>query len=151
MGIWVALSRYLVGNCAVDTPWARVDSRGVRIGVLGPLEIDEVGARLGTRDRVVLSALAMSPGQLLSPEQLADAVWGDNPPPTWTKSIQGCISRLRKILGPEAIETSAHGYRLRVPSDAVDVVEFDRAARRAEELLALREYEHARYDRKSVV
>src|SRR5262249_4727686 len=117
----------------------------MRIAVLGPLEIDEGSARLGARDRVVLSALAMNPGQLLTPKQLADAVWGDSPPATWSKSIQGCISRLRKLLGTDTIETSVHGYRLRVPSDAVDAVEFDRGARRAEELLTLREFEHARY------
>ena len=52
----------------------------MRIGVLGPLEIDERSSRLGTRDRVVLAALAMHPGDVLSVEQLADAVWGDQPP-----------------------------------------------------------------------
>ena len=117
----------------------------MRIGVLGPLELDEGTAGLGSRDRIVLAALAMTPGELLSPEQLADAVWGDQLPATWTKNVQGCISRLRKRLGPGAIETSSHGYRLRVPSDAIDVVEFARAAHRARELVTLKEFEHARY------
>ena len=87
----------------------------------------------------------MKPGELFSQEQLADAVWGENPPATWSKSLQGCISRLRKLLGTTAIETSAHGYRLRLPSDSVDVAEFDRETRRADELVALGEYERARY------
>src|SRR5262249_38715595 len=87
----------------------------------------------------------MNPGQLLSPEQLADAVWGDSPPATWSKSLQGCVSRLRKLLGSDAIETSPRGYRLTIPSDSVDAVAFAQGARRAEELVTLGEYEHARY------
>ena len=55
------------------------------------------------------------------------------------------MSRLRKLLGTDAIETSAQGYRLRVPADAVDTSEFSRLAGRASELIVLREYEHARY------
>jgi DNA-binding SARP family transcriptional activator len=117
----------------------------MRIGVLGPLEIDERTARLGTRDRVVLAALAMHPGEVLSVEQLADAVWGDEPPPSWSKNLQGCISRLRKQLGPDLIETAGQGYRLRAPAGTVDAEEFTRAAGRARELLTLHEPERARY------
>ena len=117
----------------------------MRIGLLGPLEIDERSARLGTRDRIVLAALAMHPGEVLSVDQLADAVWGDETPPSWSKNLQGCISRLRKQLGPDLIETAGHGYRLRVPADTVDTDEFIRAAGRARELLTLHEPERANY------
>ncbi|HEX3296603.1 MAG TPA: BTAD domain-containing putative transcriptional regulator [Nocardioides sp.] len=117
----------------------------MRIGVLGPLEIDERGARLGTRDRVVLAALAMHPGDVVSVEQLADAVWGEEPPATWSKNVQGCISRLRKLLGPDLIETAGPGYRLRVSADTVDAAEFCRASSRARELLTLHEPDRARY------
>jgi DNA-binding SARP family transcriptional activator/WD40 repeat protein len=144
----MASSRYLLGISVLDAVTGRSDSRRMRIGVLGPLEIDEQSARLGTRDRVVLAALAMHPGEVLSVEQLADALWGDEPPPSWSKNLQGCVSRLRKILGPDLIETVGQGYRLRVPADAVDAVdavEFTRAAGRARELLTLHEAERARY------
>ncbi len=117
----------------------------MRIGVLGPLEIDERSARLGTRDRVVLAALAMHPGEVLSVEQLADAIWGEDPPSSWSKNLQGCISRLRKLLGPDLIETAGQGYRLLVAGDTVDAEEFTRAAGRARELLTLDEPERARY------
>ena len=33
------------------------------------------------------------------PGQIADAVWGDDPPPTWPKQVQICVARLRKVLG----------------------------------------------------
>ena len=117
----------------------------MRIGLLGPLEIDERSTRLGTRDRVVLSALAMHPGDVLSVEQLADAVWGDDPPPSWAKNLQGCVSRLRKQLGPDLIETAGQGYRLRVAADIVDADEFAHAASRARELLTLHEPDRASY------
>jgi DNA-binding SARP family transcriptional activator/WD40 repeat protein len=117
----------------------------MRIGVLGPLEIDDRSARLGTRDRVVLAALAVRSGEVLSREHLADAVWGAAPPPSWAKNLQGCISRLRRQLGPDLIETSGQGYRLQAPADTVDAAEFTRAARRAQELLTLNECERARY------
>ena len=117
----------------------------MRIGILGPLEVDERSARLGTRDRVVLAALAMHPGEVLSPDRLADAVWGDEPPASWAKNLQGCVSRLRKLLGPDLIETAGRGYRLRIPADTVDAVEFCRAAGRSRELLTLHESERARY------
>mgnify|MGYP006175442187 CR=1 FL=1 len=34
--------------------------------------------------------------------RLADALWGDVPPPTWNKVVQGCVVRLRKVLGTQA-------------------------------------------------
>ena len=145
LGYRGTLTRYHSGISALDRPERRVDSRIVRIRVLGPLEVDETSSQLGPRDRVVLTALAMSPGELLTPQQLAQAVWGEQPPTSWSKIVQGCVSRLRKRLGPEAIETSAHGYRLRLPAETVDAVEFARSAGHARELLTLKEFEHARY------
>jgi DNA-binding SARP family transcriptional activator/WD40 repeat protein/energy-coupling factor transporter ATP-binding protein EcfA2 len=144
-GIPSASGRYRLGISALDAGGCRSDSRAMRIGLLGPLEIDERSARLGARDRVVLAALAMHPGDVLSVDQLAHAVWGDQPPPSWSKNLQGCISRLRKQLGPDLIETAGQGYRLRVPADTVDADEFTRAAGRARELLTLHEPERASY------
>ena len=82
------------------------------IGLLGPLHVDHNGSALGPRDRVVLSALAVRPGDVLSPDQLADALWHEQPPASWPKVVQGCVVRLRKALGSDALETTPHGYRL---------------------------------------
>jgi DNA-binding SARP family transcriptional activator/WD40 repeat protein len=87
----------------------------------------------------------MHPGEVLSVEQLADAIWGEEPPSSWSKNLQGCISRLRKLLGPDLIETAGQGYRLLVAADTVDAESFTRAAGRARELLTLAEPERARY------
>ena len=92
---------------------------------------------------MVLAALCVGPGQVLSPEQLAEAVWGAHPPASWAKNLQGCVSRLRKQLGPDAIRTSAQGYRLTAEAGEVDAQEFVRLVRRVRQLLALGEKERA--------
>ncbi|MCW2766487.1 MAG: transcriptional regulator, family [Nocardioides sp.] len=114
------------------------------ITVLGPLTIDGSG-RLSRRDRVVLETLATRPGHPVSADQLADALWADQPPASAAKVLQGCIVRLRKELGPEAIETCSHGYLLTVPPDQVDAQRFERMVVRARELLSLGEDDRAAY------
>lgn len=115
------------------------------VAVLGPLTVDGDDAALGPRDRVVLAALAVRPGETLSAERLADALWGETPPTTWPKVVQGCIVRIRKVLGPDAVATSGHGYRLTVGADGVDAVRFQRLVGRGRELLAVGEPERAHY------
>ncbi len=78
-------------------------------------------------------------------DSLAEAIWGENPPASWAKIIQGCIVRLRKVLGGDAIETTPHGYRLHMHVDYVDHVRFGQLIGRARELLALGEPERAIY------
>ena len=108
------------------------------IAVLGPLELDGTTSTLGLRDRVVLEALAVRPGAVVRAESLAEAIWGETPPPSWPKVVQGCVSRLRKTLGGDLIETAEHGYRLRVHVDHVDHLRFERLVGRARELLDAR-------------
>jgi WD40 repeat protein/DNA-binding SARP family transcriptional activator len=115
----------------------------VGIAVLGPLSVDNDGVALGPRDRVVLAALALQPGEAVSAERLADALWGETPPPSWPKVIQGCVVRLRKSLGARAIATTRQGYRLDLPGDEVDAQRFVRLVGRGRELLALGEPERA--------
>ena len=117
----------------------------VGIGVLGPLIVGGEPSPLGHRDRVVLEVLAVRLGEVVSAEQLADALWGEQPPPTWSKVVQGCVVRLRKALGPQAIETLPDGYRLAVPANEVDAHRFVHLVGRARELLTLAEPERASY------
>ena len=111
------------------------------IGVLGPLTCD--GRVIGRRDRAVLTALALYVGRPLTADQLAQAVWGDRPPPSSRKALQGCVVRLRRLLGADRIETSVQGYRLDVPAEEVDARRFERLTLRGRELLALGEPERA--------
>ena len=103
---------------------------------LGPLEVDGAAAALGQRDRIVLEALAVTPGVALSTEALADAIWGDARPASWAKAVQGCVVRLRKTLGADGIQTSPQGYRRVRHADHVDHLTFARQVERAREPLA---------------
>jgi WD40 repeat protein/DNA-binding SARP family transcriptional activator len=115
----------------------------VGISVLGPLQLDGNGTELGRRDRVVLAALAIRPGDGVSTAQLADALWGEHPPRSWTKLVQGCVMRLRKTLGNHAIETTPAGYRLMLGSQETDAQRFEYDVRRAREQLARAEFDRA--------
>lgn len=116
----------------------------MRVAVLGPLEVDEGRILLAPRDQVVLEALAARPGETVRAEALAEALWGDRLPASWPKVVQGCVSRLRKALGPAAIVTSGAGYRLALHRDDVDHLCFEDLLVRAGQLLA-GEPERARY------
>ena len=129
----------------LDERRSRADAAVVTISVLGPLRIDGDVSSLGPRDRVVLEVLVLRPGEVVSAERLADAMWGDAPPATWNKVVQGCVVRLRKVLGAAAIETSPAGYRLTTPPDDVDAHRFERMVRRSSELLTLGEHDRAAY------
>lgn len=114
----------------------------VGIAVLGPVRVEDREA-LGPRDRVVLAALALRRGEAASAEQLADALWGEQPPASWAKVVQGCVVRLRKRLGPAAIVTDPEGYRLVLPVDEVDAHRFEHLVQRGRELLTFGEPERA--------
>ncbi len=115
----------------------------MRISVLGPLTIDGVPGSPSPRDRMVLQALTLHGRDVVHPEQLAEVLWPRDVPPSWNKVVQGCVSRLRRSLGPDAIETTPEGYRLITASDEIDVSEFERLVQRSRDLLALGEPERA--------
>ena len=115
------------------------------ISVLGPLTLDDSAPRLSPRETRVLAALAVAGDESLSADQLSEVVWGDTPPASWHKNLQTCVVRLRKVLGPEAIETTGHGYQLTLPVDAVDARRFEALATRGHELLELGEADRATY------
>jgi len=107
----------------------------VGISLLGPMQVDD-GESLEPRDRIALSVLAVRRGHVVAPEQLADALWGEEPPASWRKQVQICVARLRKVLGAHAIETSPRGYRLAVNGDDLDIDRFEQLLERARLLAA---------------
>jgi DNA-binding SARP family transcriptional activator/WD40 repeat protein len=114
----------------------------VAIGVLGPLEVDG-GVPLSPRDRVVVESLVVHGGRAVPADRLADALWGDNPPASWAKVVQGSIMRLRRVLGPGVIETTSDGYRLAVDGDAIDARAFEQLVGRARSLADVGDHERA--------
>ena len=100
----------------------------VEYGILGPLvaSVDGTEAVLGgARTRAVLAVLLLGRGSVVSVDRLLDAVWGEDPPPTAETALQGHVSRLRRALGSDAIETRPPGYVLRSGPDAVDADRFE--------------------------
>jgi DNA-binding SARP family transcriptional activator len=75
----------------------------------------------------VLAVLLLERNRVVSVDRLADEVWGERPPPSVRASILNCVSRLRRVLGAEAIETRPPGYRLRVEADSLDAARFEGA------------------------
>ena len=96
--------------------------------MLGPLEVVRHGKVLpitGNRERVVLTALGVLAGEVVSNERIADALWGDGPPRSSTKIVQNLVLRLRRTLGDSVIETRPGGYVLRIDPDEFDIRVFD--------------------------
>src|SRR5688572_32021369 len=100
--------------------------RSMSVAVFGPLTLE--GVTLSPRERAVLSALVLRAGRPVTTDELADAVWGDEPPGTWQKQLQASIGRLRTAIGRNAIATSPGAYTLRIDPDTVDVERFERLA-----------------------
>jgi len=100
----------------------------VEIRLLGPVEalLDGTPVPLGgAKQRAALAVLALHAGRVVPAERLVDALWGDDPPPTAATALQGHISRLRRLLGADAIATARPGYVLRVPANRVDALRFE--------------------------
>ena len=105
----------------------------MKVRVLGALEVEGVPDGLTPRDRIVMSVLALRLDEDVDADVLADGLWRADPPPTWPKVVQGCVSRLRRLIEPGAIETTPGGYRLRADAVSLDRQEFEDLVARARE------------------
>ena len=101
----------------------------LNIGLLGPLEVREGDRPIEVprgRVRAMLAVLALSAGQPVPAEDLVDRVWGEERPADAQASLHTTVRRLRRLLGGSHVSTTAGGYRLDLPADAVDAVRFGR-------------------------
>jgi len=105
--------------------------------------------QLGPRKpRAVLTALALTPGQPVPADRVADLVWASEPPPAAQGALHAYISGLRKVLEParvgqrasrgagSVLETTDHGYVLQVTRADVDAHAFEDTVGAAERALA---------------
>ncbi|MBT2211131.1 BTAD domain-containing putative transcriptional regulator [Actinomadura sp. NEAU-AAG7] len=100
----------------------------MRIGMLGPLEVLADGRPVeigGARLRVLLTLLALDPGSVLPAERIIDALWEDDVPGGAANALQSLVSRLRALVGRDAVESRFGGYRLTVRRGDVDVHDFE--------------------------
>jgi WD40 repeat protein/DNA-binding SARP family transcriptional activator len=100
----------------------------VEFGLLGPLLVTggpEPTALGGPRQRVVLAHLLLRANREVTQDQLIDAVWGDDPPPSARGSLQSYVSRLRSSLGPDRLEGTRGRYVLHAAPDEIDAARFE--------------------------
>jgi DNA-binding SARP family transcriptional activator/tetratricopeptide (TPR) repeat protein len=110
--------------------------------ILGPLQVTHAAAPValgGPRERVLLAALLVEHGRVVSGDRLAQALWSDHPPPTARHQVAIGVSRLRKAFaaagaGREVIATVAPGYL--VAGGWLDARCFEERARQARDALA---------------
>ena len=112
-------------------------ARRVQVGVLGPIQVRLGGEEvdLGTpKQRALVAALALWQGRPVAVDSIVDLLWGDEPPPGVTGTLQAYISGLRRAIEPgrqrrapaQVLVTVAPGYALRVPEESQDSARFDR-------------------------
>src|SRR5215469_14921343 len=75
---------------------------GMWLGVLGPLEVRDgktVRSVPAAKQRVLLGALLVHPGHVMSANALAEIAWDGAPPAGVRATVRSYISRLRQTLG----------------------------------------------------
>jgi len=118
----------------------------MRFELLGALVVaDDQGRPLALgapKQSAVLVVLLLHANEVVLSDRLIQQLWGDESPPTASKSLQVHISRLRRVLrlaGAEAADrlvTRPGGYLLRVAPGELDVECFERLVREADGLVA---------------
>ncbi|MFJ7246785.1 BTAD domain-containing putative transcriptional regulator [Kitasatospora sp. NPDC098652] len=96
------------------------------------------------KQRAVLGLLASRPNQVAGIDQIIDAVWGTDVPPTAVNGVHTYVGGLRRALEPNRgpresgglLVSAGGGYALRLDPQAVDVDRFTTEHTRARRLLA---------------
>ena len=102
--------------------------------ILGPLEISDGESTLrlgGLRQRSLLGLLLLNANRVVSTDSLIDALWGEEPPRAATTSLHNGVSQLRRLLGPDVVETRAPGYLLHAAAEELDLTLFERLLERS--------------------
>lgn len=102
--------------------------------ILGPLEARRDGDPLhigGPHLRALLAALVLSANHAVSVDQLAWVIWGDEAPPGYEGTVQSYVSRLRTLLGRDAIVNEDHSYVLVAECRQLDACRFERLVHQA--------------------
>jgi DNA-binding SARP family transcriptional activator len=106
--------------------------------VLGPLSLERAGQQVdvgGPRQKAVLARLAVADGRPVTAEALLTDVWGPVAGDSAAASLHVSISKLRRVMDPgreardsSPLHSTAGGYALAVPTDAVEAEKHVRRA-----------------------
>ncbi|MET1072054.1 MAG: BTAD domain-containing putative transcriptional regulator [Umezawaea sp.] len=116
----------------------------LRVQLLGAVRAWRGDAELAlgsARQRALFTVLAMRANQVVSREELVDAIWGESPPGAVDSSLYTYVSRLRRALEPvrskwtggQMLVSAGSGYSLRLEPGLLDVREFDRLREAAQQ------------------
>ncbi|HEX2074932.1 MAG TPA: BTAD domain-containing putative transcriptional regulator [Geodermatophilus sp.] len=108
----------------------------MRYRVLGPLEVTGPDGRPldvgGAKPRALLTLLLAEAGRAVPIDRIVATLWGDEPPPTVTGTLQAYVSHLRRLLEPDrgprqapaVLLTRPPGYLLRADESELDILRF---------------------------
>ncbi len=103
---------------------SKATARGLRLRVLGPFEVETATGPVdvGGRQRALLASLAFSANQVVPLWKLIGHVWDEESPLDVRNGLQTLVSRLRRSLGADVIETAEGGYLLRADAAELDLL-----------------------------
>jgi predicted ATPase/DNA-binding SARP family transcriptional activator len=100
------------------------------VRLLGPVRAIRLGREIalgGPKKRAVLALLLLEAGRVVPTGRLMEELWRGSPPRGAAVTLRSYVSRLRAVLGPDAVlEGSGGGYVITVRSDDVDADRFER-------------------------
>lgn len=114
--------------------------------VLGPVDVLDEGRPVplpAGKPLVLLRILLLNRNRVVSAADLIDELWGEDPPETAMKALQGHVSQLRKALGADRVITKPPGYSFRVDDGELDLDRFEQLVRGGRERLAAGDAEAA--------
>ncbi|SFR03246.1 DNA-binding transcriptional activator of the SARP family [Lentzea waywayandensis] len=120
------LLRRLASTVGLDSAvFTRTPS--ARIRILGPLEVEGVPVPL--MQRRLLGLLALHPNQVVTREEIIDALWLDSPPHSHVHLVHNYVARLRSF---SAVERAHGGYRLVADCGGLDLLRFNELLSRSD-------------------
>jgi DNA-binding SARP family transcriptional activator len=111
------------------------------VQVLGPFAVARDGVTVPAHElasrkgRTLLKLLVARRGAVVPADVIVETLWGDRPPADPDANLATLVSRLRSVLGADAIAGDRHGWRFvagRSPRVVVDLDEAERLAAEAE-------------------
>ena len=118
-----------------------------RYRLLGPPAVRTAGELVlvpGARQMLLLALLALSPGRAVDGGFLCDAIWPLRTPNDPANALQSLVSRLRRLVGADAVVFAGSAYLLETTRDDVDATAFEDRVQHARRMLAGGAYAAAR-------
>ena len=95
------------------------------LGALNVIDGDVDVTPQGDLQRTLLAALLLDAGRPVSPDRLAEELWGEALPGNYVGALQTQVFRLRKRLAALRIERVPAGYLVDLGDHRLDVAEFE--------------------------